>query len=70
MFNRTIQLDVVKKSKKVHDTAPEDAGYNAEEIAQMANDSAYNLAFLAVKVMGSYMLFDTVRKIAVNRLSK
>ena len=70
MFNRTIQLDVVKKVKKNRNQELEEAGYNAYEIADMVNQTAYNACFLAVKVIGSYMIFDTIRKIAVNRLSK
>jgi hypothetical protein len=69
MFKRTIELNVVKKSKNRDETAEEPV-YTAEDYANMVSQGAHNAAFLAVKIVGSYMLLDTVRKIAVNRLSK
>ena len=69
MFKRTIQLNVVKKSKNRDETAEEPV-YTAEDYANMVSQGANKAAFLTVKIVGSYMLLDTVRKIAVNRLSK
>lgn len=70
MFNRTIEVGLVKKSKKNREDAMEEAGYSAEEITERVDQTANTLCFLTITVVGSYMLFDTVRKIAVNRLSK
>jgi hypothetical protein len=69
MFNRTIQLDVVKKDKK-SPTEEVVSVDDAVSYAAIADVAVRNIAEHAITVIGTYMLFDTIRKIAVNRLSK
>lgn len=70
MFNRTIQLDVVKKNVK-GDAANQETG-NGDISAHIASAvvAGKQISDLTLKVVGTYMVLDTIRKIAVNRLSK
>jgi hypothetical protein len=68
MFNRTIQLDVVKKNKKeINELVSEENAINQVAIADVVFANASRQFALLV---GTYLILDTVRKIAVNRLSK
>jgi hypothetical protein len=68
MFNRTIQLDVVKKNKKeINEPVSEENAISQVAIADVVFANASRQFALLV---GTYLILDTVRKIAVNRLSK
>jgi hypothetical protein len=70
MFGRTIQLDVVKKNVKGEAAPMKDAEYDASVYVAAAVVAARQIAFITVSGIAAYMVFDTTRKIAVNRLSK
>lgn len=68
MFKRTIQLDVVKKARnKVDELNDYEDGIDRIAIYGAAFERA---VFQVAKVVAAYMVLDTVRKIAVNKLSK
>jgi hypothetical protein len=69
MFNRQIEMRLVKKSKKNADEAstPE---VSAEDINNILEDVITGTGRVIVQVAASLMLVDTVRKIVINRLSK
>jgi hypothetical protein len=70
MFNRTIQLDVVKKNVKGQ-AAPTNADERDVSVyVAAAVVAAREIAVVVVAGVAVGMFFDTARKIAVNRLSK
>ena len=70
MFNRTIQLNVVKKRNKDSDSENPERVLNDEKIMDMVGEVVTGTARVVLKVAASYIAMDTARKVVVNRLSK
>jgi hypothetical protein len=69
MFKRKLEMRVVK------DTKPGETNIvlvkpDMKEVTQAVKTAVVGTGFVALELMGTYMVLDTVRKIAVNRLSK
>lgn len=69
MFNRTIQLNVVKKSKK-DETASDEHELTIQDYSAAARKILDGGTMRVMKMVTAYIALDTARKIVVNRLSK
>jgi len=69
MFNRTVQLDVVKKTRKNETQDQEDPVEKYNRLVYISA-AVNNTIFQVTKVVAAYMVLDATRKIVVNRLSK
>lgn len=69
MFKRTIELNVVKKSKKAADVSDEHEP-TAEDYLAMGRKIFDGGSMRIMKMVAAYVALDTTRKIVVNRLSK
>jgi len=68
MFNRTVQLDFVKKPRKdEQDTDKEQSDYDRAIIIGAAVSTVFSKI---TNLVAAYVVLDTTRKIVVNRLSK
>jgi hypothetical protein len=70
MFKRQIRIDMVKAPRKDEQPVNEEEAVTFEErvlyLGALANNTIRQVTILAV----GYVAVDTIRKIAVNRLSK
>lgn len=71
MFNRTIEMNVVKKRKKdTDDPMPREPKLNGARVLDLVRPSLDGFGRTAIKIMACYIAMDTARKVVVNRLSK
>lgn len=70
MFNRTVELKLVKKSKKNADQADTEQELDESKILNIMRTGVAGTGMVAVQVLACYMALDTARKVVVNRLSK
>lgn len=70
MFNRTIEMNVVKKRKKRDDQPIPEPRFDERKVSNIVKPSLDGIGMTVMKIMAAYIALDTARKIAVNRLSK
>lgn len=70
MFKRQIQIALVKGSRKRDETSVDEPQMSEEDVLEMIKTVVTGVGFVTLELMVSYMALDTMRKIAVNRLSK
>lgn len=70
MFKRQIQIALVKGSRKRDETSVDEPQMSEEDVLEMIKTVVTGVGFVTLELMVSYMTLDTIRKIAVNRLSK
>lgn len=68
MFNRTIELKVIKPKKTQQPEQPVEDGYLEKVV--YTTQSAKSLLDDAVKIVGAYILFDTFRKVMIELAKK
>lgn len=68
MFKRQIQISMVKRPKA--EDSVDEPSITPEDVVAVAKTIVVGTGFVALELMASYMALDTVRKIAINRLSK
>ena len=68
VFNRMLQVRMVKGSRTAETTEGNEVDY--DEILAAVKTVVVGTGFVALQVVASYVALDTVRQIAVNRLSK
>lgn len=69
MFNRMVEVKLVKKGKKVDDSSDEPEP-TAEDYLLVARKVFDGGSMRIMKMVATYVALDTARKIVVNRLSK
>jgi hypothetical protein len=70
MFNRMVEVKLVKKAKKGDGDPTDERELTAEDYLTMSRKIFDGGSMRIMKMVAGYVALDTARKIVVNRLSK
>lgn len=65
MFNRAIQMKIVKTNKKTEKDSDQTPTTTTAEYVQIARETGRDVAVAAVAIIGTYVVLDTLRKVTI-----